>query len=553
MNLNPFKLAELGLLVALLALALLRPQLLSGWRVPGDRRLRRLASRPFAAIVLTAVTAFTISAGLSTIRGPVPGNSDEFSHLLIADTFVHGRVTNPTHPHWEHFEATQVLQRPSYTGKFPPGQGILLALGTLVGGRPVTGLWIGVSLLAGSLCWMLQGFVPRRWALVGGIVSALRFGTSYWSTTFFGVTLAATGGALLLGACGRVLYARRITRTQGAVAAIGLLLMAFTRPFEGLLAGATTLAIVFCYLLRRRQPGIRLVVSRMAMPFIGLMAIGLSLFGYYNWRVAGSPLLAPYEVYTREYVPAPVFLWQAASAIPIYRHQSIKDWHVGAELPYYLKQKPWRGLAVEAARKCGIYAGFFLGPPFVLILLVLPFARRLRGVTLAAGVGAVLLAGLLTETYGQAHYASPGTAAAVLLIVQGLRIFNVARLPRAGSGPAIVRAMLITCAVSAILAGFEYGRALRQDNWGEARADLDASLRTVSGRQLVFVRYGPGHPPIREWVHNEADIDASQVVWAHQMSADQDRALIQYFNDRHVWIVEADSTPPRLTPYLHTR
>jgi hypothetical protein len=94
---------------------------------------------------------------------------------------------------------------------------------------------------------------------------------------------------------------------------------------------------------------------------------------------------------------------------------------------------------------------------------------------------------------------------------------------------------------------------LSSTTWGDARADLDASLRAVSGRQLVFVRYGPGHLPIREWVYNEADIDASQVVWAHPMSADQDRALIEYFSDRHVWIVEADSTPPRLTPYPHTR
>jgi hypothetical protein len=81
------------------------------------------------------------------------------------------------------------------------------------------------------------------------------------------------------------------------------------------------------------------------------------------------------------------------------------------------------------------------------------------------------------------------------------------------------------------------------------RARLEAQLKEQEGSHLVIVRYSPKHDPRNEWVYNKADIDSSRVVWAREMSAEQNVRLIRYFKDRRVWLVKPDDKPAELTPY----
>src|SRR5271165_4462139 len=112
-------------------------------------RLRRLAAHTGWSMLVLAILPIALRLALLTnFPVPTPTGSDDFSHLLVADTLAHFRLANPTHPFHQFFEAIYVMQQPSYSSMYPPGQGITLAIGKLLFGTP----WAGVLLCGGAFC-----------------------------------------------------------------------------------------------------------------------------------------------------------------------------------------------------------------------------------------------------------------------------------------------------------------------------------------------------------------------------------------------------------------
>lgn len=514
----------------------------SEWRGSLLAQHRWLIVVPTRSVLFVGLVGFAIAFVFTISRGfpTAPEIHDEFSYLLASDTFVRGRLTNPPHPRWEHFESFHILQRPTYATKYPPAPALSLALGQLLTGEPTVGVWIAYALLCAVLTWMLQAWAPARWALWGGLFAALwlaglHAGKGYWAFSFWGGTTAATGGALVLGGLRRVMDS---TGPGGSAAmGIGLAILAASRPFEGLLAAVLPLCLFVVWGLRRiKQPTRRGTLSAL-LPVMVLVVLTGGFLGYYNFRVTGSPTRFPYVAYEQQYGSTPLLRGLSASPPQTYRHEVMRRFYAAliskASPPASIFQfgvNIWRdSLTVRQ----------FLFPFFVVpLLFLLPWALMDPWTVLAAGCCIIVGAGLLLVPWNwQPHYVAPLFGAYLLLLVRSARHLRAVRARRARTGRVVLSLIVACTAASALLSiGVRIPtRRARQERWEWQRDRTERRLAKSGLRHLVIVEYGAAHDPGREWVYNRANIDASPVVWARSMGAVKDAQLLKYFANRSVW------------------
>jgi hypothetical protein len=303
-------------------------------------------------------------------------------------------------------------------------------------------------------------------------------------------------------------------------------------------------------MLRKQGPPVRVVLTRVVLPAGLVLGLTAAAMAYYNYQVTGRPLTMPYHVHEATYGSVPLFLWQPLPTPPHYNHPVLEENHLGWALQEYLQQRSPSGFLRFAAARCGKLLGFYLGLTLLLPLVALRPALRNPWNRFALLTCLVELAASGLATFGLPHYVAPITGLIFLLVVQGLRQVRLGRWHGLPVGRAYVRALPLAYLVLVVLSLFVEQRAGPEARHRQ-RAAILARLDRESGRHLVLVRYRP--KPLgmdhEEWVYNGADIDAAKVVWAREMGPAEDRALLEYFGDRHVWRVDADATSPCLEPY----
>jgi hypothetical protein len=510
--------------------------------------LDRAASRPSVVVAAIGLGSLLGCAAVGLFLGmPEPAIHDEFSYLLSADTFLHGRLTNPQHPHWHFFETIHVIHEPTYQSKYMPGQGLVLALGRLVAGDAIVGTWLCVAAACAATAWMLQGWLPPRWALVGGLLAALRMGVvGYWAQSHWGGALPALGGALVFGALPRIL---RAPSTGAALAmGAGLAATASSRPFEGAVAALPVAAALAWRLLARPRPFPRRDwLLRAAAPIALCLAATAGGIATYNAAVTGSAVRLPYFEHQRQYARISQFLWGTPPPRPEYRHESMRIFFEEDERPVWERQRtPWRFLAEGAWKvlKANDTPLGVLMYPVIALAAALWRRRRLRLPLGSLGLLWLSMAGL---TVVMSHYMAPATACGFLAATLAVRHLSTMRV----RGRRLRGLALALVAGSAALLVYRATQHAGGDPFGRVRAHYVQELEDRPGDHLVFVRYGQVHISHNEWVYNGADIDRQRVVWARDMGSVRNRDLLGYYPGRTAWLmtVNRDEDPPDLGPY----
>jgi hypothetical protein len=531
--------------------AFLRPLLGYKWSSAAWRGVGRIARRRKLSVVLVGLLAVGVNAGVSLFtRTPEPRIHDEFSYLLAADTFARGRLTNPTHPMWIHFESFHIIHQPTYQSKYPPAQGLMLAAGQVLGGHPIVGVWISLGLACAAISWMLQAWLPLQWALLGGLLAALHPGLLLeWGQSYWGGLLATTAGALLFGALPRIV--RRPCLRDGLLMGVGLAILANTRPWEGLVVSLPAAVVLLIWMSGKNGPPFSVSIRVVVLPILVVLALTGMAMAYYNFRITGKVLLTPYLVHEATYSASPLFFWQRVTPEPTYRHRVMWDFYVGRELISHVRKYSVANVAMVIVKKFKSLLQFYLGLVLMLPLVALPWVLKDRWMRFALLTCGAFMVAFLLHRWAFPHYAAPIAGLVFVLVLQATRHLHIWRWRGRPTGRFIVRAIPLICAAWFVLSLAHKIRIKPAHAWSLQRARILAQLQADEGRHLVIVRYGPEHSPDKEWVYNKANIDGAKVIWAREMDAAQNHKLLDYFNDRQVWLLEVngDQRPVKLLPY----
>lgn len=484
------------------------------------------------------------------LRPPEPTIPDEFSFILGAQTFALGRITNPVHPFWQHFESFHINVVPSYQTMYPPAPSLFLALGIITGHNPWWGVWLSCGLMCAAICWALQPLIRPKYALLAGLYCAIKYGTSsQYGDSYWGGSVSALGAAVTLGSFVRLTRTRRPVYTVPL--AVGVALLANSRPFEGFLFAVPIAVALLVWIYRTRSYG------RVLVPAAALVGVVVAATAFYNYRSTGSATLMPYMANYHQYHYVRPFIGTGMGPEPHYRHYQMAKLFQNWEKPPGELAQSGKGLEFLTVNKYKTYYVEHFAPLMILALTGLGYALWSRRYGILSSTFLLVWVGLFSVVWWPlSSYPAPLLVSFFGLAFLGLRYLRALRFRRHKAGFYWARGVALALLVASLLSFYDRFQAGKRQQWAfpaplnVERERIIHQLERSGGNHLLIVKYSRGlHVPYQEWVYNNPDIDRERVVFARSMGNSEDCRLMAYFSRRKVWYVYPDGAPwPQLVP-----
>ncbi|MEZ4749299.1 MAG: hypothetical protein R3B54_01345 [Bdellovibrionota bacterium] len=465
------------------------------------------------------------------LHWPEPRIHDEYSYLLAADTFSRGRLTNPSPSLVTPFESFHIFLKPTYMSKYPPAQGVVLAVGSLLG-APIVGAWLAAALAVGLLFWSLLPLLGSRWAFRAGAIAAVHPLLLSWGQNFWGGSAALGGAALVFGSLQRARF--RSERRWPLLFAVGLGILANSRPYEGLLL-SVPLFVWFLFDVVKQKQSLRAFFFNFVLPVGIVLAVVFSWMAYYNYRVTGDWKKLPYMLHAEQYNAVPQFVWMAPIAPKHYDRKDLERLHSGYERWEFESQQTIATFARWKAGKFSVLFQELLQPRILLIGLLVSAIGLWQNLNLVL-VGGIFMLGMLPVTYFNLHYFAPLVVVGLALI--GLGIKNFAE--REGRLQ-VARDIFVSLSLvwllgpGLVLQGYSYFQSQKHSDpryfsW----IKLEAPLRAAAGKHVLLMPCEVNNCAV---VHNEADLDEAKIIRARDLGAEENQRLFDRYPDRSRWLL----------------
>ena len=418
----------------------------------------------------------------------------------------------------------------------------MLAIGQSLGGHPIIGSILSIGFSMAALAWMLTGWLPKKYngLIVLFVVChpALHWA---WGQSYWGGALAMAGSSLMLGALVRLTKDFQIK--YAIIAAMGTVLLANSRPFEGAVLTAVVGLALLTKLITKPQWKAGPFLARVILPGFIVLGFGAAWTMTYNHAVTGDALKMPYMIHEKTYGWTPFFLWQSPGEKPFHRHP---DMEVG-----YVKDKEAVEAAFESTRDVvSIKTAatvrvlfFFCGGSLVIAFLSLPWLLKRQKYQLALAMAIpVFFAGMATP-WEWPHYCAPAAPLVFLILLASwIEIWKLTRA--APKARVLVLIGIVAAQIYWTTAVVNKQNSKKERVYASKRAELTRQLEESPGRDLVVIRYPV--PSKGQWVYNTANIDSSEIVWAREISDQGRQELIKHFNDRKIWLLDTTAESPKL-------